>query len=406
MKKRTTLVLLILTFAIYASNINVQITAEENNYRLTSLELTPHDPIEIRYDSDFEIFPGAGTIENPYLIEGYNITTTDNIGIHITDTTKYFTVRNCYVDARYDGIYTINVADGTATIINNTCSNNVFGIMLWLSNCSTVANNTCSNNNYGILLSSSDSSTVANNTCSNNSNYGILLSSSDSSTVANNTCSNNYYGIELKAYVGSTVANNMCNNNTCNNNDYGIWLRSSDNSTVANNTCNYNSNYGISLSSSVGSTVANNMCNNNNYYGIYIYYSAFCVVTYNLLQENENYGIYLFFGSANNTIHHNTFVDNYLMGTSQACDYGTDSFWYDSATLEGNYWSDWSGIGSYSIGGPANSFDLYPLDEPVVEYSTVVSTTDKNQLSFTFTLLMLVVPLMLTRIISKKAKKE
>ncbi len=400
MKKRTMIILLIITLSICASNINVQIIAEENNYRPTSLELTPHDPIEIRYDSDFEIFPGSGTIENPYLIEGYNITTTDDDGIYITETTKYFTVRNCYVDARFKGIYIHDVADGTATVINNMCNNNNWnGISLWLSNSSIVANNTCSNNNWdGISLSSSDSSTVANNTCFYNG-YGISLWSSDSSTVANNTCFYNGYGISLSSSVGSTVCNN-----TCSNNEYGICFYASDSSTVANNMCSYNSNDGISLSSSDSSTVANNTCNNN-YYGIYFYYSDFCVVTYNLLQENENYGIYLFFGSHNDSIHHNTFVDNNLGGTSQACDYGTDSFWYDSAALEGNYWSDWSGIGSYSIGGPANSFDLYPLDEPVVEYSTVVSTTDKNQLSFTFTLLMLVVPLMLTRIISKKKKK-
>ncbi len=93
MKKRTTLLLFLLILSIYASNINVHITAEENNYRPTSLELTPHDPIEIRYDSDFEIFPGSGTIENPYLIEGYNITTTEDYGIYISGTTKYSIIR-------------------------------------------------------------------------------------------------------------------------------------------------------------------------------------------------------------------------------------------------------------------------------------------------------------------------
>ncbi|GAG81070.1 unnamed protein product, partial [marine sediment metagenome] len=123
-------------------NINVQITAEENNYRPTSLELTPHDPIEITSDSDFEVFPGTGTEIDPYLIEGYYITTTSESGISISSTTKYFTVRNCYVDADLYGIYVDDVAYGTATVINNTSNSNVYGIRFWFSDSSTVANNT------------------------------------------------------------------------------------------------------------------------------------------------------------------------------------------------------------------------------------------------------------------------
>ncbi len=571
MKKKTIIILLILTVSIYALNINVLSAVEENDNRPTSLELTPHDPISITSDGDFNdySFLGIGTEEDPYVIEGYNITTTSTNGIYITDTTKHFVVRNCYIDAKYYGIYITNVADGTATIINNTCNNNDYGIRLYFSGSSTINNNTCNNNDYGIWLSYSgslmvanntcnsnfagimlelsDSSTVANNTCDNNyygislsysgistvinntcnNNYrginllssgsstivnntcsdnyreGILLEVSGSSTVANNTCSNNYwdgislsysgssivanntftncglniYGYTLDAYLSYTVENNWVNgkklgfytnldstiidepvygqlilvnctnvtvrdqilnsatiglflhsctssdvvNNTCNNNNNGIYLLSSGSSTVANNTCSnnwqgillYNSGSstvanntcsnnreGIVLWISGSSTVINNICNKNNCYGIYIRYSGFCVVTYNLLQENEEYGVYLGYGPDNNLIHHNTFVDNNLGGTSQACDDCTNNYWYDSETQEGNYWSDWSGEGSYSIDGDAGSVDPYPLDEPA-EYST-----DKNPLNFTFTLLMLVFPLILTRIISKKTKKK
>ncbi len=536
MKKRTILILLILTLSIYALNVNVQITAEENSYRPNSLELTPHDPIEIISDSDFEFFPGTGTEEGPYLIEGYNISTTAFSGIYIAYTTKHFVIRNCYVDAEVCGIYIDDVADGTAIVINNTCSNNVagYGIYLWGSGSSTVANNTCSNNDQGILLDYSDNSTVTNNTCNNNY-HGIYLGDSGSSTVANNTCNNhNGDGIRLSSSGSSTVANNTCSNNnangiwlgnsgsstvanntftncglyidedtidayisyntvennwvngeiigfyinldstiiaepvygqlilvnctnvtvrdqilnnatiglflysctysviinnTCSNNWDGIYLSSSVSSTVTNSTCN-NNVHGIRLWYSVSSTVINNTCNNNtcnnnnnhgiwlwfsdssivvnntcNYNnngygnGIYLSYSVSCVVTYNLLQENEGYGIFLEYGSDNNLIHHNTFVDNFLVGTSQARDDGANNYWYDTETLEGNYWSDWSGEGSYSIDSAANSIDLYPLDE-LVEYYT-----DETQIYFIFTLLMLVFPLLLARIISKKTKK-
>ncbi len=146
----------------------------------------------------------------------------------------------------------------------------------------------------------------------------------------------------------------------------GLFLYSCTYSVIINNTCNNNDYYGIYLRYSGSATVANNTCSNNNNYGIEFYYSNFCVVTYNLLQENGGYGIYLRYDSDNNLIHHNIFEDNNLGGTSQVFDDGTNNTWYDSETQEGNYWSDWSGTGSYAIDGEANSVDLYPLGEPAV----------------------------------------
>ena len=43
------------------------------------------------------------------------------------------------------------------------------------------------------------------------------------------------------------------------------------------------------------------------------------------------------------------------------------NYWFDNITKEGNFWSDWSGIGNYSIDGPANSEDPYCLNENPLE---------------------------------------
>ncbi len=110
----------------------------------------------------------------------------------------------------------------------------------------------------------------------------------------------------------------------------------------------------------------NNTCSNNNNHGINLGSSDFYVVTYNLLQENVGYGVYVSFISDNNLIHHNTFVDNNLGGTSQAYDQGAYNYWYDTVTLEGNFWSDWSGTGNYAIDGTAEAIDLYPFGPPVI----------------------------------------
>ncbi len=363
-----------------SSNMKVNATNVSHDPPSCS-SLIPHDSIEITSDSGFLVFPGSGIVEDPYLIEGYNITTPSASGIYIEGTTKHFVVRNCYVDALSYGIRIYNVASGTATIENNMINNNDMGIFLSSYDSSTVSNNTCSNNIYGIYLSNFGSSTVSNNTCSNNI-YGIWLESSASSTVVNNTCNfNNVNGIMLWASASSTVINNICNNN-----NYGIGVfQHSDSSTIANNTCSNNNEYGIWFRDSDSSTVANNTCSNNDWYGISLEESDFCVVTYNLLQENENYGVYLYLDSDNNLVHHNTFVDNNLGGTSQAIDSGANNYWYDTVALEGNYYNDWSGTGSYSIDGSAGSIDLYPLDgspsdppsdPPLIPHASISITSD------------------------------
>ena len=373
----------------------IQIT-EKKEINLSLSSLIPHDPIYINSDGNFTDygFLGSGTVEDPYIIEGYNIITNDLHGIYITDTTKYFIVRNCYIDAEEYGIYIDDVADGTITVINNTCSNNYhFGIYLYSSYYSIVANNTCINNGKGIYPDSSLYSTVANNTCNYNGR-GIWLRYSGRSTIVNNTCNNNkyYWGITLTDSSSSTVANNTCNNNR----NCGITLLHSGSSTVANNTCINNGYSGIILTDSSSSTVTNNLCNNNGYRGILLEGSDFCVVTYNLLKENRYYGVNLRDDTDNNLIHHNTFVDNNLGGGSQGYDDGTNNVWYDSATQEGNYWSDWSGTGTYAIDGSAGAVDLYPLGVPVIiEYPQIVLLT----------LILSIVTLFLTRTISKKVKK-
>lgn len=134
--------------------------------------------------------------------------------------------------------------------------------------------------------------------------------------------------------------------------------------------CHINTNYSGILIDDVAdgtATVFNNNLCNNNMVGIYLENSDYCVITYNLLEENEIYGIFLDPDSDDNIIHHNNFVYNNLGGIfgsfSQACDHGTSNTWYDTETHEGNFWSNWSGIGSYVVAGMASASDSHPLDE-------------------------------------------
>ena len=382
---------------IFSLNIKTPTTTSFNNENqikeLKVLTLITHDPIEILNDGNFSDygFDGFGNETHPYVIEEYNITTLDEKGIYIYNTSKYFVIQNCYLDADNTGIYIYDIANGTATIKNNTCTNNNndYGIYLYRSSNSTLTNNTCTNNNDdGIHLDSSSDCILTNNTCTNN-NVGIHLDSSSDCILTNNTCANSFSGIYL-------ISSSDCilTNNTCTINSFGISLHSSSGSSLTNNTC-INNSEGIRLGTgSSSSDLINNTCINN-YRGIFLHSSGSSLITYNLLQENDEYGIYIDSNSNNNEIHHNIFVDNNLGGTSQAYDEGENNIWYDSTINEGNYWSDYTGFGSYSIDGSAGSVDPYPLDEegnPLVSEFLQIST-----ITMTLFLCLALIPLLLNR---------
>jgi nitrous oxidase accessory protein NosD len=67
----------------------------------------------------------------------------------------------------------------------------------------------------------------------------------------------------------------------------------------------------------------------------------------------------------NELLHNNCFIDNVPQAMDEERTKTNDS--------TGNYWSDWSGSGSYDISGTANNTDNSPLDEcPVLEEELVV----------------------------------
>ena len=295
-----------------------------------------HDPINITDDGELAAVAnnGTGTANDPYIIAGWNITSSNTDGISITGTTKHFRVVNCWIANSTDsGIHVLDVASGTASIITNICIGDTPGIFLENTNSSTVANNTCNSNDWtGIILLASAFSAVANNTCNNNNGWGIILAPQPWSPF------------------------------NC------------DNSTVIKNTCTANGRSGILLGPFLASlTVVNNTCAHNDENGICLWWeSNHNFVMWNLVSENRYYGIVLFEDSYNNRIHHNNFKGNGL--NPQACDNGTNNQWYDVTILEGNYWSDYSGAGSYLIVGSAGASDPYPSLSPYRYTSTTTST--------------------------------
>ena len=303
-----------------------------------------HGVIEIDGDAHFaataqlEGWPGDGSSENPYLIDGLDIDRGGAAGycIYIKNTRVSFIMRNCrftganegpggeegthlmwtdFLERSGAGILLYNVANGE--LVNNTCnSNSNMGIYLLYSHLNTMANNICNNNTCsGISVQcSSHNNTVANNTCNNNGGYrdsGISIDG-NYNTVVNNTCNNNggYGGSGI--YLGgayNTVVNNICSSN-------GVWKFmgsagisfEGDYSTVANNTCNY-CWIGINLYESYNNTVVNNTCNNNGYSGIALDGDSSTIANNTCLLNHI--GIWLHAANSN-TMANNTCNSNYI----------------------------------------------------------------------------------------------
>ncbi len=388
----------------------------------SSLSYTPHGSIHISSNIELATIAirGNGNKTTPYVLEGWSITAIgdDNDCIYIQGTTNYFVIQNCLVSTGLTedtGIRIEGVKEGTATIINNTCLNSGVGIWIKRGRNSTVINNVCNDNmEIGIILDQSENSKIINNTCNSNTQCGILLEDSAASVVEHNICYRNIgYGISVLRSWNSILTNNTCNDtqatywgiygeefygcgidikesdriyithNKCHKNEIGIVFNNSNLPVVANNTCNQNKLYNIGFRNGVFANIANNSCSQNFVYGIYlenfnislfkhntfqknlngIYltHSSYSLISWNYFLENQDYGIEISSKSYYNRIHHNFFLNN--GGLSQASDGGINNLWFDNSTMEGNYWSDYSGTQVYHLKGIANSFDPYPLDE-------------------------------------------
>jgi len=309
-----------------------------------TLTLTVHDPIYIDGNAGFTnasgVVWGSGTESDPYIIEEWDISPVAGLGIRVQNTTARFVVRSCSVHdggVFCSGIHLLNCTNGM--LVNNSCSNNGYGITLEqrsrnnslsynicqlnyfadikLDSCSSnsLINNTCSFNtgpgiflhqsnendligNYcneatggGIHLFTSSNNTLINNTCISSLIDGISLTDySNNNTLINNTCSNNRYGMYL--YMSSS--NNTLINNTCNSNYYGIDLERSTYNEMINNTCSMNDDAGIYLEGSGNSTTSGNICDWNSYYGINVRDSGNCSLVSNVCQQVDGEGIQIY----------------------------------------------------------------------------------------------------------------
>jgi len=387
-KNMVSLFLLLFIVTLSLINFNVVSPLQENNHnnKLTNSSLITYAPIHIDEDIDFVTFPGSGTANDPYIIENYNITT--NEVANISATTKFFVIRNCFIDALDFGIWISWISEGTAQVINNTCVNHYSsGIDLWDVPGAFISNNKLHYNKNGFYCVTSDNIRFENNNCTYNQLRGMSVRFCDNTKIQNNHCSDNEIGIEIAFSRNFNVSNNQVKYN-----DKGFYFYNVLSATISVNIISMNTGDGLIIEESEIVNVKTNFIYENRY-GIFMDGSDECFVfnntiieqlgsgilsylsnnnlfTYNNLVNNTAYGIYLNY-SSENRIHHNNFIKNNIGGVSQAYQKsGANNIWYDEENKEGNFWSDLQGSEYYQIEGSSNLYDKYPLSEPIIPPET------------------------------------
>ena len=389
-----------------------------------------HPPIYITGNDHFhtiaqdEEWPGNGSLSNPYLIQGFNITSLGADFLDISNTNVYFQVSSCYFAYRIpDIVGPLPCAIRFRNVSNVLISNNTFLFSNWgmsLYQCLNILfiGNIIRSHSNGFDISSSRHVQVINNTLTNIRNGAIDLYSSGDCIISGNNISKIYgsryhdgSGIYFQSSWNSTISRNtintaegagirlhnsntitIFNNDVSKSNGSGIFLNSATSSLILNNRISSNNQSGITCQSSwetpiSQNTILSNTITNNGEDGIHLLYSMNDTLNNNIVTENSNEGI-SFVSSEGNTLTNNTIANNNRHGiafsssshynrvqsnnfsgnnpdgTSQAIDNGTHN------TFEYNFWDDWSSPDTnadglvdvpYRIDGETNNFDWYPI---------------------------------------------
>lgn len=201
---------------------------------------TPHSPIDIRGDGDFTpengVVGGNGTIDNPYIIEGWEIITFSDTAIKVIQTSAYFIIRNCYLEtggAPKQGLRFYELQNGRADHLD--ISSGYEGIEIWDSsdvilsdltisdayNCIdidyhshhvTIANATLTASNTGIRPFNANYIEISNVTTQDVS-VGIYQVSCNYITITDCNFYGNNRGIDIIASGYITMRNNTMHDN-------------------------------------------------------------------------------------------------------------------------------------------------------------------------------------------------
>ena len=168
----------------------------------------PALPLQIRNNQDFVDMglPGAGTQNNPYVLEGLDIVGNDEVAIEVWNTDVYFVIRNCQITTtNVTAIIFLNVSHGKISSLEITGGGITFeqSSNLEIDDCRIT-----NSDDTGIFVFYSNSTKISYNQVTNNTGHGVHLHRSSYCTLTNNTLDENYTGISIYSSLNCTIVDN------------------------------------------------------------------------------------------------------------------------------------------------------------------------------------------------------
>ncbi|MCK5772629.1 MAG: right-handed parallel beta-helix repeat-containing protein, partial [Thermoplasmata archaeon] len=197
-----------------------------------------HSVIEITNETSLldnasrEGWPGDGSAETPFIIDGYSIDAEGGShSILIQNTVSHMVISNCSLfNATYPGGSNyghglkISFAENV-TAVSNSLFNNSYGIFVDRASSISLRDNTISNNSVeGIRLSNSVDGTATGNIINANINAGIDAFNMDGLFIGSNAISSSVNGLYVQACKNTVIIDN----NITNSGSTGVYLYQSN----------------------------------------------------------------------------------------------------------------------------------------------------------------------------------
>ena len=315
------------------------------NHRIAKSFTPSYDealPIHISNNSDFanqavaNLWEGNGSVSDPYIIEGLNITTMEASAIRIVNTTVFFEIAGCFILGGIVGILLENVTH--AKVWNTTIRySESSGILVSESNNVKVTNNTIvgmgGTDSSGLYSLGSNYCEFSNNTIEAVLGWDILIDYSHNCSITDNYLITAFHdGIRLR----DSSENNITLNEITHSRLSGIKLGNSHKCRIEQNIIEYSDGDGISIEASSSCVIEENIVHESGMYSLDLAADASDIIA-NTFYKSQIQGLRI--QSDNSFVTHNNFIENNLLFSELAyylIDAGSNNI------ITGNYYDVWT----------------------------------------------------------------